>query len=117
MSQQQMPEVVWQPVQQRQFQQQYPLPTRLTKRSTPARVTRVLGDLLVFIETRGTGSRVGLVFKPDKIDDYRGEKLAMLGIVLGAVLDVVEWDSETRLVSRVVPPRPTRGTTPTVGSV
>lgn len=115
MSHQQIEQVA-QPVQQRQVQQ-YPLASVRTKRSTPATVTRVLGDLLVFIETGGTEPGVGLVFKPDKIDDYRGDPLADLGIVLNATIDVVEWDFDTRLVSRVVLPYLTHDATPSVATV
>ena len=65
-------------------------------RESPARITRVT-DLMVFVETDG----VGLVFKPEKIVDYRGEPLDSIGFVVGALIPKVTWDPETLKVVSV----------------
>jgi hypothetical protein len=84
--------------------QQQPRPKKSvfpTERRTPGQVTRVVGDLMVFVEVDEDGP-FGLVFMPDVIEDYHGEPLRGLGIVVGAQLGEIVWDSETRLVSSVV---------------
>lgn len=68
----------------------------------PAVVTRVVGQLLVFIEFDDKGAPVGLVFKPNKIEGYRGQQLSDLRVYEGATLARVDWDPETLLVERVL---------------
>lgn len=76
-------------------------PPPSTARKTPGRVTRVVGDLMVFAEVDEDGP-IGLVFMPDVIADYHGEPLQDIGIVVGAPISQIEWDTATRLVSSVV---------------
>jgi hypothetical protein len=76
-------------------------PQTQSARRTPGVVTRVVGDLMVFAEVEDNGP-FGLVFMPDVIADYQGERLQDLGIVVGATISVIEWDRSTRLVSSVV---------------
>jgi hypothetical protein len=68
------------------------------------KITRVLADLLVFVEVEEKKDNhvLGLVFKPDKIDGYRGESLEAIGLSVGARVREIEWDVFTLLVSRVV---------------
>src|SRR5262245_27701378 len=54
------------------------------RQNSPGRVTRIVGDLMVFVEVTGEEGPLGLVFKPNKIVDYRGETLQELGVVLNA---------------------------------
>jgi hypothetical protein len=76
-------------------------PQAQSARRTPGVVTRVVGDLMVFVEVDDNGP-FGLVFMPDVIADYQGERLQDIGIVVGAPISVIEWDRSTRLVSSVV---------------
>src|SRR5207302_11397997 len=83
-------------------------------RRDPAKVTRVLADLLVFVEVEHQERPLGLVFKPDKIKDYRGEPLADIGLTVGANIREIEWDEVTLLISRVVLQRSGGATPPLV---
>lgn len=71
-------------------------------RRGPAVVTRVVGQLLVFIEFDDQGDPRGLVFKPNRIEGYRGQQLSDLRVYEGARLARVDWDPETLLVERVL---------------
>jgi hypothetical protein len=71
------------------------------RRLGPAIVTRVIDDLLVFVEFKQDGESFGLVFKPSKIDGYLGEPLTDLGVVVGANISRIEWDGDSMLVDRV----------------
>ena len=85
--------------QQRQQQQQ-------RARKAPARITRVLEDLMVFVETMDPDPGAGLVFKPDKIEDYHGETLNELNFVVGAIIPEISWDPvslKVRSVSQITP--------------
>jgi hypothetical protein len=97
---------IQQPAQQiRQPQEHYYVQPKkaalATERRTSGHVTRVLGDLMVFAEVDENGP-LGLVFMPDVIVNYHGERLQEIGIVVGAQLSEIIWDTETRLVSSVV---------------
>jgi hypothetical protein len=85
-----------QPKQQQQQQQQIPEP----RRSDSGRVTRLLADILVFIEVLDKEGPIGLVFRPDKIEGYTGETFAELGLVMNSNVQV-EWNPVTLLVSSV----------------
>jgi hypothetical protein len=85
---------------QKQQEPQY-VKASLTRRG-PGRITRVVTDLMVFVEVQDNRSFLGLVFKPDKIEQYAGEPLASLNVRLGEILPEIEWDPETFLVKRVV---------------
>jgi hypothetical protein len=85
---------------QQQQQQQRQNLNRM--RRAPGRVTRVVADLMVFVEVTDKDALLGLVFKPNKIDRYRGEPLADLGVYVGANIPSVDWDPETLLVHSVV---------------
>ncbi|UGX95250.1 hypothetical protein G6321_00008910 [Bradyrhizobium barranii subsp. barranii] len=80
---------------------QHPVYKPATIRKTPGHVTRVVADLMVFAEVDESGP-FGLVFMPDVIQNYSGEHLQDIGVVVGATLAVIVWDIETRLVSHVV---------------
>lgn len=72
------------------------------ERSSDGEVTRVVGDILVFAKVvDANGHLLGLAFKPDRIVNYRGERLHSLGIVEGAHLGSIVWDQETRQVHAV----------------
>jgi hypothetical protein len=71
------------------------------QRKSPGRVTRVLADLMVFVEVEEGAAWFGLVFKPDKISEYHGEPLAELGVVVGASVPEIIWDVDTLKVSSV----------------
>jgi hypothetical protein len=71
-------------------------------RKTPGHVTRVVADLLIFVEVLESDRPLGLVFKPDKIIDYHGERLEDLGIRVGTVVSEITWDTDTLKVSSVV---------------
>lgn len=110
------PEYMQQPtqnqVQQRQQQdQQQQQQQQQRSRETPARITRVLDDLMVFVETMKPEAGMGLVFKPEKIADYHGESLSALGFVVGAIIPEITWDPlslKVRSVSQIIPrPEPT----------
>lgn len=78
-------------------------PSEKTARRTPRVVTRVVGDLMIFVGVSdGDTPQVGLVFKPDKIVDYRGERLKDLGIKPGQIVSEIHWDAATFKVSAVV---------------
>lgn len=94
--QKQMP--AYQPQQQQIQQTQKPIKQ---ERKSSAVVTRVLGDLMVFVKVEDQKEEVGLVFKPNKIEDYRGEPLQHLGIVYNAIIPEVVWDAETMKVISV----------------
>jgi hypothetical protein len=83
---------------QEQIRQQRALQNR---RRSSAIVTRVLGDLMVFVKVKDETEEVGLVFKPDKINDYRGEHLQDLGVIYNATIPEVVWDAETMKVTSV----------------
>jgi hypothetical protein len=80
--------------------QQQPQRASLMRRG-PATITRVVADLMVFVEVEDNERLVGLVFKPDKIANYVGESLSSLNVRVGEVLPEIEWDPETFLVKRV----------------
>lgn len=89
-----------------EFQRRYEKAKRLEEkdleRSSSGEVTRVVGDLLVFAEVIDEAGRLlGLAFKPDRIENYRGERLKSLGIVEGAHLGSIRWNQETRQVLAV----------------
>jgi hypothetical protein len=92
---------IQQPARQLVIQQQPRISALSKKRRVPGQVTRVVGDLMVFVEVDENGP-FGLVFLPDVIEDYHGETLQSLGIVVGAQLQEIVWDRETRLVELVV---------------
>jgi hypothetical protein len=92
-----------QPIQQQQFPQNPQQQRRQKRREGKATVTRVLDDLLVFVEVQDDEA-IGLVFKPRKINDYGGESLASLGFVVGATIPAITWDAETLEVFSVQPP-------------
>jgi chromosome segregation ATPase len=71
------------------------------EKKSPAVVTRVVADLMVFVEVTEPDGSLGLVFKPNKIDDYHGELLQDLNIVVGAHIPEVVWNSETLKVVSV----------------
>jgi hypothetical protein len=77
-------------------------PAEDTTRRTPGRVTRVVADLMIFVEVSDSDSPLGLVFKPDKIVNYHGEGLADLGISVGTIVSEINWDIATLKVSSVV---------------
>ena len=82
-----------QPVQQQQQQ-----PKR--ERRGGGHVTRLLGDLLIFVEVMDGKDPLGLVFRPDKIEGYSGESFKELGLELRKNVHVV-WDPDTFLVESV----------------
>lgn len=85
--------------QQRAQQQQQLVAPQL--KEGPAVVTRVVDELMVFVSVDDEEGAIGLVFKPDKIDEYDGSSLATLGVRVGARLPAIVWDSRTRLVQSV----------------
>jgi hypothetical protein len=70
-------------------------------RRSSGKVTRVVGDLLVFAEVQGNGGPLGLGFKPNKIVGYRGQPLNQLGIRYEATIPEITWDPVTRKVLSV----------------
>lgn len=84
-------------LQQQEQQRQLELGRRERGRAV---VTRVLPDILVFAEVHDRG--LGLVFRPDKIEGYRGEALDSIGVVIGANLDSIEWHPTSLRVTSVV---------------
>lgn len=70
-------------------------------RRSSGKVTRVVGDLLVFVEVQDKGGPLGLGFKPNKIVGYRGQTLNQLGIRYEATIPEVTWDPVTHKVLSV----------------
>jgi hypothetical protein len=56
---------------------------------------------MVFVKVEDQKEEVGLVFKPNKIEGYRGERLEELGIRYNATIPEVVWDAETMKVTSV----------------
>jgi hypothetical protein len=73
----------------------------IKRKRSPAVVTRVVGDLMVFIEVKDDNHFVGLVFKPNKIEGYSGQSLDELGVFLGTSIPEVVWDSHSLKVFSV----------------
>lgn len=90
--QQQQEQRWWQEEQQR---------AQAQTRRGPARVTRVVDELMVFVSAKDEEGTIGLVFKPDKIHAYDGSALRDVGIWVGAVLPMIIWDAQTLLVTSV----------------
>jgi hypothetical protein len=70
-------------------------------RESPGVVTRVVEDLMVFVEVDDASTPLGLVFKPDKIKGYRGEPLEQLGVIVGAKIPQIAWSGRTLKVTSV----------------
>jgi hypothetical protein len=87
--------------QHQQIAQDQPQRRRKAVRKSRAVVTRVLADLMVFVKVEDGKDEVGLVFKPNKIDGYRGEPLDELGIVYDATIPEITWDADTLKVTSV----------------
>jgi hypothetical protein len=67
-----------------------------------ALVTRVVDDLMVFVKVEDEDEgALGLVFKPNKIDNYDGRPLRDVGIHVGAILPTIIWNVDTLLVQSV----------------
>jgi hypothetical protein len=92
-----------QQIQQQQLPRNSQQQRRQKQREGRATVTRVLDDVLVFVEVQNDEA-IGLVFKPRKINDYAGDSLDSLGIVVGATIPAITWDAETLEVVSVQPP-------------
>jgi hypothetical protein len=73
-----------------------------TARKTPGRVTGVFADLMIFVEVSDSSGTLDLVFKPNKIVNYHGERLEDLGVQAGTLVPEIQWDISTRQVSSVV---------------
>lgn len=86
---------------EQQKQQQEQMRRDLAQRKSPGRVTRVLADLMVFVEVEEGKDWLGLVFKPTRFPSITGEPLAELGVVVGASISEIIWDVDTFKVSSV----------------
>ena len=86
-------------LQQQQQQQRQPQAKKLE--SGPGRITRVVGDLLIFAAAETKDGDVGLVFKPEKLVNYSGEPLVDFGVQVDTPIERIEWDADTWIVTSV----------------
>ncbi|MDH2346807.1 hypothetical protein [Bradyrhizobium sp. SSUT77] len=93
----------WSPEQLDQMRRTRLQPTQKKRtKDSPAIVTSVLSDILVFAETQDAdGEPRCLSFRPNKIAGYKGEPLQDIGIFPGAPIAAITWDIETTIVQSV----------------